>query len=446
MAVILPLQGIRYASARTVDLTQLVAPPYDVVDEAGRDLLVSQNPHNILALELPKADPPGGPETAKYACAKRLYDAWLSEKILVRDKEPAVYPYTICFSVNGLSFQRKGFIALVGIESWESRVVRPHEQTFNKVTEDRLKLLRSTEAQFSQVFALYRHSDEAASILTETKQEEISALTDDYGNSHTLSRITDKQALRALHQALSQSILYIADGHHRYTTALKYRTDMEARCGRNPRKAFNYLMTYLVDAEDPGLMVLPTHRIVAAPAGLDLTSVRTAALQLFDREEIPGAQAMEPDRLSARMSQALSASPDRRGLGVFSGADRKAEIWWLRENAASEYAAERLPGALAELDVVLLEEAVLKRIYRIDPHSLVAGETVRYSAEGGEALRNTRPGETLFFLRPTPVNQVLDIADAGLTMPHKSTFFYPKILTGLVMNAVNSNGTVQIFD
>jgi uncharacterized protein (DUF1015 family) len=445
MVVILPLQGIRYTPARAADLAQLVAPPYDVIDEAGRDRLVSQNPHNILALELPKADPPKGPETEKYSCAKRLYDAWLSEKVLARDEEPAVYPYDICFSVNGVSFHRKGFIALVGIEAWESRIVRPHEQTFNNVTEDRLRLLRSTEAQFSQIFALYRHNAEAAAILAETKRERLSALTDGYGNSHTLSRITDKQALRALHHAFSQSILYIADGHHRYTTALKYKSYMEARCGRNPQKAFNYLMTYLVDAEDPGLMVLPTHRIVVVPAGLDPTALRTAALQLFDREEIPGAQAMEPGRLAALMSQALSARPDRRGFGVFSGADRKAEIWWLKEEAEGEYAAGRLPRALAELDVVLLEEAVLRRTYGIDPCSLVAREIVRYSAEGEEALRNVQPGETLFFLRHTPIYQVLDIADAGLTMPHKSTFFYPKILTGLVMNSVNSEGTVQVF-
>ena len=443
MAIVLPFRGIRYNTDRAGDMAQLVAPPYDVVDDEKRDSLVSRNHYNIFSLELSKPDFSGTHKVDKYTCAKKKFEGWLSKKILEQKDEPAIYPYDISFSTPGRNSCRKGFVALIRIEDWESRIVRPHERTFDRVTEDRFHLLQATEAQFSQVFILYRHSPDAARILAESERKELYTVKDEAGNTHRLWKITDVDRLKSLHECLLETVLYIADGHHRYTTAIKYRNEMQKVYGKDPSKPYNYLMVYLVDSEDPGLVVLPVHRVVTLPEALNLELIEATASQVFDVETISNTKDLKPGQLCTNLIQCLDKKPQRRGIGVVFGKRKTAQIWWQKATDQNRLLSHLHP-ALSELDVILLEEAIIKGVFKINPQSLEAGKTIKFTIDAPGAVKALDENDVLFILRPTPVNQVLDVADTGLIMPHKSTYFTPKILTGLVINSVDKNKSVWL--
>ncbi len=437
MAIVLPFQGVRYNIDIAGGLDALIAPPYDVVTPDQRDELVSRSGHNIFALELPKASDQAG----QYEHARELFQNWLKSGVLAQEDEPAVYPYHISFRANGIQYCRKGLIALVRLEEWETRVVRPHEQTFNQVTEDRLRLLNATHAQFSQVFMLYKGNQAAGRIISEAPQTQICSVTDYAGNEHRLYRVTDRESLRELHNAFKQAVLYIADGHHRYTTALNFSRQMAKLHGNNPANGYNYLMTYLVDTDDPGLVVLPTHRVVHLPAGLDFAGLKKAAEDLFEIEPMRlSAGTDDAQALAAGLRNALDSDSGRQGLGVVNGGTGEAYIWWMKEDIPASFSEilNRLPKVISQLDVVLLEEMVIKGLLGLDPDHPEQGKAIRYESDAFQAINTLADRETMFFLRSTPVKQVIDVADAGLTMPHKSTFFYPKILTGLVINSVDN--------
>jgi len=441
MAIVLPFRGIRYNADQAGDMVQLVAPPYDVVDDEKRDSLVSRNHYNIFSLELSKPNFSGTHKVDKYTCAKKKFEGWLSKKILEQKDESAIYPYDISFSTPGRNLCRKGFVALIRIEDWESRIVRPHERTFDRVTEDRFHLLQATEAQFSQVFILYRHSPDAARILAESERKELYTVKDEAGNTHRLWKITDVDRLKSLHECLLETVLYIADGHHRYTTAIKYRNEMEKVYGKDPSKPYNYLMVYLVDSEDPGLVVLPVHRVVTLPEALDLELIEATASQVFDVEQISHTKDLKPEQLCTNLIQCLDEKPQRRGIGVVFGKRKTAQVWWQKAIDQNRLLSHLHP-VLSELDVILLEEAVIKGVFKINPQSLEAGKTIKFTIDAPGAVKALDENDVLFILRPTSVNQVLDVADTGLIMPHKSTYFTPKILTGLVINSVDKNKSV----
>jgi uncharacterized protein (DUF1015 family) len=441
MAIVLPFCGIRYNTDQAGDIVQLVAPPYDVVDDEKRDSLVSRNHYNIFSLELSKPDFSGTHKIDKYTCAKKKFESWLSKKILEQKDGPAIYPYNISFSTPSGNSCRKGFVALMRVEDWESRIVLPHERTFDRVTEDRFHLLQATEAQFSQVFILYRHSPDAARILDEAERKELYTLKDEAGNTHRLWKITDVDRLKSLHECLLKTVLYIADGHHRYTTAIKYRNEMQKAYGKDPSKPYNYLMVYLVDSEDPGLVVLPVHRVVTLPEALDIELIEATASQVFDVEQISHSKDLKPEQLCTNLIQCLDEKPQRRGIGVIFGKRKTAQIWWQKTTDQNKLLSHLHP-ALSELDVILLEEAIIKEIFKINPQSLEAGKTIKFTIDAPGAVKALDENDVLFILRPTPVNQVLNVADTGLIMPHKSTYFTPKILTGLVINSVDKNKSV----
>lgn len=443
MAIVLPFRGIRYNTDRAGDMVQLVAPPYDVVDGEKRDSLVSRNHYNIFSLELSKPDFSETHKVDKYTCAKERFEGWLSEEILEQKDKPAIYPYDISFSTPGGGSCRKGFVALIRIEDRESRIVRPHERTFDKMTEDRFRLLQATEAQFSQVFILYRHSPDAARILAESEREELYTVKDEAGNTHRLWKITDVDRLKSLHECLLETVLYIADGHHRYTTAIKYRNEMQKVYGKDPSRPYNYMMVYLVDAEDPGLVILPVHRVVNLPEALDPELIKATASQVFEVETISHIQNLAPEQLCTNLIQRLDEKPQRRGVGVVFGKGKTAQIWWQKTTDQNKLSSHLHP-VLSELDVVLLEEAIIKGVFKINPQSLEAGKTIKFTIDAPDAVEALDENDVLFILRPTPVNQVLDVADTGLIMPHKSTYFFPKILTGLVINSVDKNRSVWI--
>ncbi len=439
MALVIPFCGMHYNEELLKrEAEKLLAPPYDVVTTSLRDKIASSSPYNIFNLELPKGD------GDKYKKAAQLLEKWKTSGVIVQDEQCSVYPYTIEFEHHGSLLKRRGFIALVRLEPWESRVIRPHEQTFEQVTSDRLSLFKATKAQFSQVFLLYRQNDQVKRIISQAPKSTLVSVKDPLGNQHMLERIIDPEALRQLTMALKDTVMYIADGHHRYTTALAYKKLMEKEKGASPFSGSNFLMAYFVDSSDEGLVVLPTHRIFPLPPELEWNALLNKAKEYFEFEDLEFEDLVSPVVLAREIEKRLAQAEGRHGFGVVAQGGAYVSIWWLKEGACSlrkEHALE-----LAKLDVVVLRKCVVETLLDIQPGNLKAGENVRYEPDGKKALKELQDDEVLFYLRPTPVEQVLDVSDAGLTLPHKSTFFYPKILTGLVLNDLEKDAPELIRD
>lgn len=435
MAIISPFNGILYQTTNE-DINKLVAPPYDVVSKFERDALVSGSEHNIFHIELPECDHTDGC-TDRYEHAHKLFQNWLKNGILQQDRNEAMYPYEISFSLNGEPHIRHGFIARLGIEPWENRVVLPHEQTFDKVTEDRMKLLAATHAQFSQIFAIYRNNTRVTEALRlmEDRKEELFFATDSQGNRHTLYRITDKQAIHELTQAFQAMPVYIADGHHRYTTALRYWQAMQK--GGTATRDTGFIATYLVNADDPGLIVLPTHRLITlhdqAEMKAFLTALRRDMSNVFEFSSILLPQNASELELADFLKRHLFAANGMPVFGMVTAVAETLELWRLKKDSPGHSRLQKLPAPLAGLDVVAFNEILLDWCKK-HIQSLETKQTISYTADAAETIRNLKPNQLLCCLRPTSVQDVLNVADAGLTMPHKATFFYPKILTGMVIN------------
>ncbi len=433
MASIIPFRGIYYNKDLFPRLEEVMAPPYDVVDKKERDELVARNLHNIFSLELPSRSECPEPVTDRYQCAGLKLESWLRENVLLRDDKVGIYPYDIEYEHAGKIMVRKGFICLVRADDWEKRTVLPHERTFQKVTQDRFLLRNATRAQFSQIFMIYRHREEVSQIVSQGHREKLFQVRDAKGALHSLWRLTDRHVLDGLQKAFGSMQLYIADGHHRYTTAIRYRKEMEARFGLGPQAPYNFTMAYLVDATDSGLVVLPTHRLLNLPSELGEDDVKKRLSLYFELNPI---YLSSLDGLSERAETFtdVTASTCSQGISVMFGSGNEAFVLCPKAEARSQLLDAVLHRELAELDVVVLEELVFKRALGIEPEGLEAGKDIFFVADSQEALKALNPRQILFFMHPTRVEQVLDVADAGLSMPHKSTFFYPKILTGMVIS------------
>jgi uncharacterized protein (DUF1015 family) len=418
MAEVSPIQAVHYDLGRVGALADVVAPPYDVIDDRQRAELAARSPYNVVALDLPR-DPDGGDA---YEHAAELLNQWTEEGVLARDSEPSIWALEQDYTApDGSRLTRRGFLARVRLAPY-GEGIRPHERTQPGPKEDRLRLTRATRNNLSPIFALHpgdawRHLEPA---LTGDPWGDV---TDGEGTTHRIWRIEDPAVHEAIAEELAPGELLIADGHHRYETSLAYQREV------GEGTAADYVLMALVSLEDPGLTVFPTHRLIS---GLADDPARQEALgtglkDLFDLEEVPTEQ-LDP------------AGTD--GVGVFGYIDSHFKRGFrlrLRETARLEEAlADRSP-AYRRLDAAILEELVLKGILGMSTDDIAAKRGIGYTPSIDEALAKLDAGDyqAAFLLRPTPVDQVREVAAAGETMPPKSTYFFPKLLTGLVFNPLN---------
>jgi len=415
-----PLRGVLFDTAKAGPLDTLLAPPYDAISPAEREALYAQSPHNAVRLILPE-----GEGDARYSNAARAYRDWLASGVLRRDAVPAFYRYQQIFTAEGRSFTRTGFIGRVRLRRFDEGVVVPHERTMSAPKEDRKKLVRACGAWFSQVFGLYSDPSgtaEAAFDTVAAAPPEAEARTTD-GTTHRLWRLTDPQAQARVQAALAGARVYIADGHHRYETMLALRDEL-----RTEGAAYGPL--FFCRIEDPGLAVLPTHRIVHALGAFDLARVLRGAAELFTVEEQPLADAAT---VRAGLARRGERAPT---LGLCSGG--RLFFLSLRQDVD---AARALPGpaVLRRLDVVLLHALVLERILGIDRAAQEKQTNLRYVKDLGQALRMAQEpsAQAAFLLNPTRVADLKSVADAGEVMPQKSTWFYPKLASGLVVQPLD---------
>jgi uncharacterized protein (DUF1015 family) len=415
MADVQPLRAIHYDPLVVGPLANVVAPPYDVIDADQRAALIARSPFNVVAIDLPRGEPD------PYTVAGELWESWQLQGALLRDGQPAVWAHTQDYTgPDGQRRTRRGFFCRVRIEDYGAGRVRPHERTHPGPKEDRLRLTRATRANVSPIFSLYSDPAEAAwrALSPSTEQQPWADITDADGTVHRLWRVADPAAIAAVQDATRDAELLIADGHHRYETMQAYAEEVG---GEGDHR---YILMCLVALEDPGLTVFPTHRLIG---GLD--DERRAALDRalqrdFDIVEVPVEELAPPP----------GEGPLQ--LGYFDGRDGRPLRLTLRDQAIADAALPGYSEAYRHLDTGVLETLLLKNALGYSDDDIAHFNGLFYARDSAEALAMVRSGDydAAFLMRPTPVAQVRDVASAGENMPPKSTYFYPKLLTGLLFN------------
>jgi uncharacterized protein (DUF1015 family) len=436
MAEIAAFRGILYDTTK-VEASRVLAPPYDVLSDADRDKLAALDPHNCVRLILPR-DERGGDGEGKYAEAARTLAAWLADGTLRRDARPALYRYHQTFSLEGQSATRRGFICRVRLHRFDEGVILRHERTLAGPKADRLQLKRACMAHLSQVFGLYSDPERRADALFEALERTPPALEGKTGDGveQRLWRLEDPAAHAEAARLLSDKRIYIADGHHRYETMLALRDELRAQHpGRPERSAIDFGTIFLSNLDDPSLLVFPTHRVVHGLPGFDRSTLIERARAFFD---ISDGGAVGPD--DAARTRARLAELGRRGpsFGLLAGG---ALVYLtLRADAPLDrIAALAGPRVLRELDVTVLHAIVIESILGIDQAAQAKQTNLRYLKDTRAALAaGAEAGvQAVLLMNPTPVAQVRAVSDAGEVMPQKSTFFYPKLASGLVINPID---------
>ena len=421
MAEIRAFKALRFDTEKAGAIEELVCPPYDIISEEQRQEYIYRNPNNIIRLELPKGDEP-------YKTAGEVLKKWLDSGVLKKDSEDAVYIYEEEFSINGIHAKFKGCIVRVKIEEFSKGVVLPHEETLSKAKEDRFNLMKATNCNFSQIYSLYMDSEHKIinrlDKLSECKPE--IELTDGDEVTHRLWIVTDKDEINAICGDFADKKLYIADGHHRYETALNYRN----YCRENGigDGGEDYVMMMLVDMEHDGLVVLPTHRLVRDLESFDKEKILNDCKEYFDVSE-------ESDVSNAESKLKELYDEGKKAFAFYSG-DKGYNLLVLKDEKVIEKLLPNKSRATQGLDVTVLHTLVLEKIFGIDAENMAKQINLTYTRLFDEAIESVDTGKAqcAFILNPTRVTEIRDVAAAGEKRPQKSTYFYPKLITGLVMN------------
>jgi uncharacterized protein (DUF1015 family) len=446
MAFIAPLKGVRYNPDRVGKIDDAVTPPYDVINENSVGSFISKTPYSMIRLDITKNPGPADGSDARYLEASALFQQWLEEGVLIRDDKDSLYLYEVeYFLPSGKKCIRKGLVCLVGLAEFSEGVVKPHERTFDSVIADRLKLLTYCKAQFSQVFSLFSDKDNIVMrMLEHAHGRPVGTVTDADGCVHSLKQITDPEIIKKIQYQFLEKSLYIADGHHRYSTALAYRKHVrELNHGLLESSPANHIMMYLCPMEDPGLSVLPTHRLLNWPGQMGVTELIERLVRGFELEEIAvGSREVLIGEVLARMGEIEQMYPEKTSttFGVYHPGEDRCFLLRMKPEAIREIAYKE--ECLRELDVVILSDLIIEKYFDLDHLRCEQENLVRYFSDPDEALdtavKNCTAREDvmplLFVMNPTRVAQVKNVADHNMIMPHKSTYFYPKVMTGLLFN------------
>ena len=445
MAEIVPFPGVRYAATRGRALGQLIAPPYDLVSQEQRDELLRRSPHNVAHLTLGEERMGDGPGANKYTRAGDSWRAWLAQGVLRQDPEPALYPLEQTFwAPDGRQARRRGFMAAVRLHDFREGVIVPHEKTLTAPKADRLELLRNVRANLSPIFGLYRDEAGATAAALDAvfESEPVSETDSDDGVHHRLWRTSDATAVGALRDLLAPERIFIADGHHRYETALVYQRLLdEATPGLPPDGGHRYTLMFLCPMSDPGLVLFPTHRLLYGLKDLSIPRFLEALDRFFSIETLA-----EDIRRPAGRAWAVAKLAEHGGKStaflMLSAEDRTARVLTLRDDADLGEAELPANETLRALDVTVLHSIVFQHVLGLSARSQENQENLTYVRDAGEAVNRVLSGEHQlgFLLNPTPMWQVEAVGDAGETMPQKSTNFTPRLQSGLVMRGIDPHG------
>ena len=440
MAEILPFKALRYNIDLVGDVSNVITPPYDIISSQEQDEYYSLNLYNSIRLELPKELPGDNNHYNKYTRAGETLNNWLEQGVLLPEKKDCLYIYQQEFDLeDGKTLTRTGLIGLIRLEEFDKGIILPHENTLSKPKADRLNLMRACNANFSQVFGLY-----------DDPQAHIPSIINDYCWKHTpdiladggliktnekLWAVDDPQFIRDVSGAFIGKQIYIADGHHRYETALAYRNELRAK---NPNhtgdELYNYVMMTIVEMEDPGLVILPTHRMVSGIHNVGLASLMDDLKEHFHIEEHDVGTTNANNK-----SSVIQNILDDKGLHTFvlySGKDSPLYSLSLKSLAIMSRLHPNRHSSYLDLDVSILHTLILERILGIGEKELANQENLKYTHSILEGVEEVDRGDQqmTFFMNATTIRQIQEVSLAKEKMPQKSTYFYPKLITGLVFN------------
>jgi len=417
VSIVRPLTGVRY-NLEEVLLKNVIAPPYDVISPEMKEKLKAKCPHNVVTMDLPD----GGEE--KYANAAKIYKELLDKGILVRDKKPCFYVYEQIYEFGGKEYVRTGFVGLLKLEELGKGSVYPHEKTLSGPKKDRFELMKECKTNFSQIFGLYMDKENMLnSVFAGAKKNmPASSAVDDEGCKNTIWAVAD-ESVHLIEDFMKDKAIYIADGHHRYETALEYRNMQRELNNDVPgeEKPYDYVMMMFVNFYDEGLKIFPTHRVVEVEPDFDIKAFLDKASSSFDVEELAG---------EAEATEYINKPKNGRNLAVFFddkfyGLKAKAEV------------LENLHPVYRKIDTYLLQKALMIDVLGMTEDRILRKEGV-YFVQTMDAIKKLAADKKViaFLLKGVDIEIVREISESGLVMPQKSTYFYPKLQTGLVINQI----------
>jgi uncharacterized protein (DUF1015 family) len=438
MVRIAPFRGVFYNSKKIRDLSKVVAPPYDVISRDEQERLYRKSPYNFVRLDLSQE-----PDT--YNAVAQLFANWQAEQIFVRDEVPAIYFLTHRFVLNSGEKERRGFFAVTELQEFSSGTIRPHEKTLEAPKEDRLRLMLACHAQLSPIFALYA---EPKQTINRALAEHVEGATPfievkpEGSGECRLWRITDADVIHRVQREMKDQRLLIADGHHRYEATLSYRNQVRRERGLwSGREAFNYIMAYFANMNDENVVILPTHRLVRGYAPQPFLQLEEALQKYFYLEQYP----KTPDGKSWFLKALKNGAKKHRLIGASFKRDPRYLILRLKNKRIMQRLAKDLSAPLRELDVSILHILVLEHILGMPPEQQENGEAIRYSQDEETVLQTLEKEDfqAAFILNPPKSEDILTIANGGEKMPQKSTYFYPKLISGLIVNKMDPEEEVQ---
>ena len=432
-----PFQGLSYNPEIIDELSEVVTPPYDVISPAQQDEFYACHPKNVIRLILNKETDADSDSDNRHTRAAVCFLDWKTDRVLCRDEGPAYYLTAVDFQVNGTTVTRYGIIGLIRLEPFENGSILPHEKTFSKVRSERLKLLKATEANFCPIFSVFSDKDGIIQkvIPDAASAPEVSNFTDNQGLIHRMWRITDPGMQERIQRAIENTTVFIADGHHRYETALNYRAWLQENDPAfGDSHPGNYVMMYLCSLEDPGLTILPAHRLLKKVPPESIAAFLKRAPQYFQMERLP----FTPDTAPAVREELIArieAHPNDHTFGVCIRGHQVFYRLWPKPGIMKEMFGKELAPELLDLDVTVITRLAFMELLGFDQQRLDDETRIDYRSVSADAVDAALQGECdmAFVINPTRMEQVQAVSSRGLIMPRKSTYFYPKAITGQVL-------------
>ena len=429
MARIRPFAGVHFSSQRGADVSSRIAPPYDVLNEQDRARLQARDPHNIVNVDLPHVPPKSAGPDEVYHKANINLQAWLSGGVLERDPRPMLYPYSQTFEHGGRTFHRRGLIALVQLSPFGQGEVVPHEKTYAGAIEDRMKLMQATGMQLSPIFGLFSDpKNQINNLLYQNQSKPFLSGTLD-GVKNDLWKVIDAEVENQVIDEMKQKPVYIADGHHRYTTALQYQKQIQEQSGGSlpPNHPANFCMFVLVGMQDDGLLILPTHRLIGGLKGFDIESFKAAVAGKVEVTEL----AAPPERMTEVVENL--AADSTHNFGLYDGRTKRLYQLRIKDPDVLKSLEPGQSEAWRRLEVAVLQRYLLDEVLqpKFASKELVKGYTPDPAAIASQVDGTTY--QIALILRPTPLHALEELGKHGEVMPQKSTYFFPKLATGMVM-------------
>jgi uncharacterized protein (DUF1015 family) len=446
MVKIFPFAGVLYNKDRLKKFNDVFAPPYDIINPEEQDNFYNIHDFNFIRLILGKEFPGDGEYNNKYIRSAAFLDGWLRHKIMQQDEKPVFYVYEQVFKANGKRYSRLGFFGLLRLEDMGRGKVFPHEETHSKAKVDRLNLMRSTSANLESIFTVF--SDEKGKVNKElkkfTRRKPIICATDKDKVVHKLWRVDRKPSITKLVKEMRDKAVFIADGHHRYEAAIRFKNELKMKNTKfSEEESYNHIMMYFTNLEDKGLLVLPIHRVLKNLNFFDPPRFLKEIEKYFTVVEYKASK-----KTAARVLKKLLKDLEKKGqtkhaFAMYLGKNQYYLLTLNDEATVEEMVEEEKPKAWKKLDVTVLRYAILKRILNLNSTS---EDNISYAKDAAEAVRQVDEEncQAAFLLNPTKIEEITTIASKLEKMPQKSTYFYPKLLSGLMLNKIVHGDKIKL--